>query len=83
MKQTQSVIVNDQPGIWQVNYGTCFALRDRRSEALRCAYDASMRGEAVISIKAVGQGQSLDANAILQGWRELNLPLPQAKKQAN
>jgi hypothetical protein len=81
MNQTQNVI--DQPGIWWINYGTCVAIRDRRSQALLCAYEASMRGEAVTSIVRVGQDERLNARAILEGWRELNLPLPQPITQAS
>ena len=77
MNQTQAVTIVDQPGIWLINYGTQYAIRDRRSEALMCAYEAFMRGEMVRSIDVVGQDQRLDAHAILQGWQELNLPLPQ------
>ena len=77
MNQTdQSTISNDQPGIWLVSSGSRFALRDSRAKALLWAYEAALRGDAPTSIVSVGQSERLDAHAILQGWRELDLPLP-------
>jgi hypothetical protein len=83
MSQThQSTTFNDQLGVYFINAGSRGALRDSRAKALLYAYEAALHGNTPISIVSVGQSERLDPRTILQGWRELNLPLPPLAEEA-
>jgi hypothetical protein len=72
----QSTTFNDEVGIYFIKAGNRGAFRDSRAKALLYAYGAVQHGNNPISIVNVGQNERLDAHAILQGWKELDLPLP-------
>jgi hypothetical protein len=74
----QSTTSNNQAGIWLINAGSRYALFDSRTKALLYAYEALIRADTPTSIVRVGQAERLDAYEILEGWRELSLPLPPA-----
>jgi hypothetical protein len=66
---------NDQPGIYLIRAGRRLAFRNSLIEALRCAYEAALSGQSPKSIIGIGINEQLDAGDILNGWRELGLPL--------
>ncbi len=76
MGQSHQSTFNDQLGIYLVNAGGRWDLRDSRAKALLYAYKAALQGNNPISIVEVGTSERLDAYAIRQGWMELGLNLP-------
>jgi hypothetical protein len=75
-QNNQTITFNDQSGIYFVNAGSRFAIRDTLAKALLYAYESSLNGDSPTSIVGVGTSERLDAYAILQGWKELGLSLP-------
>jgi hypothetical protein len=70
----QSATFNDRLGVYFVNVGSRYALRDSRAKALLYAYEAALHGNNPISIVNLGQSERLDPHAILQRGENSTFP---------
>jgi len=75
----QPPTVLDEPGLWMIWGGPRFAFRQTLRAALLYSYERTMAAaswaEAPAKIVLVGQDRELDSRAIMEGWRDMGLPL--------